>query len=256
MFKFWKIEKRRRAVVMRENMARRTFPRINPQYGLSGQLTFTNAPVILNMSQLLQWLLQPVMFQLLHLDCLHPVARIDRALDVLNAPGSIRPEFQAYFKPRNLGPGDMEELSPELWEEFRLDGAADEYDLYMQDLADEEAQGADSNLDRPPGPSEAAGPSTTREEIPIAHMPRSTLSGLEAQNPGLHKDIVIALQAMRDRDPRDPESPLIPEPEADDQLDLMEQELLLEHRPCQGLPSVKDRHQDHLAVQVDLKMWH
>ena len=38
-----------------------------------------------------------------------PVARIDRALDILNAPGSTRQEFQAYFNPRNLGPGDMEE---------------------------------------------------------------------------------------------------------------------------------------------------
>ena len=47
-----------------------------------------------------------------------PVARIDRAL--------TRQEFQAYFSPRNFGPGDMEELSPELWEEFSLDGAADE----------------------------------------------------------------------------------------------------------------------------------
>ena len=59
------------------------------------------------------------------------VARIDRA------------------NPRNFGPGDIEELSPELWEEFRLDGAADEHDLYMQDLADEEAQGTEQDLDRP-----------------------------------------------------------------------------------------------------------
>ena len=120
-----------------------------------------------------------------------PVARIGRALDVLNAPGSSRQEFQAYFNPTNLGPADLEELSPELWEEFRLDGAADEYDLHMQDLADEEAQGTESDLDRPPG--------------------------LEVQNPELHRDIMIGLQATRDRDPRDPESPLISEPEADDQ---------------------------------------
>ena len=33
MFKFWKIEERRRAIVMRENMARRTLIRANPQYG-------------------------------------------------------------------------------------------------------------------------------------------------------------------------------------------------------------------------------
>ena len=112
-----------------------------------------------------------------------PVARIDRALDVLNAPGSTRQEFQAYFNPRNLGPGDMEGLSPELWEESRLDGAADEYDRYMQDVADEEAQGTEQDVDRPPGLSEAAGPCTTREEIPTADIPRTTLSGLEARNP-------------------------------------------------------------------------
>ena len=33
MFKLWKIEKRRRAILMRENMARRTLIRANPQYG-------------------------------------------------------------------------------------------------------------------------------------------------------------------------------------------------------------------------------
>ena len=33
MFKFWKIERRRRAIVMRENMARRTLIRANPQHG-------------------------------------------------------------------------------------------------------------------------------------------------------------------------------------------------------------------------------
>ena len=33
MFKFWNIEKRRRAIVMRENMARRTLIRANPQHG-------------------------------------------------------------------------------------------------------------------------------------------------------------------------------------------------------------------------------
>ena len=136
-----------------------------------------------------------------------PVARIDRALDVLNAPGSTRQEFQAYFNPRNFGPGDLEELSPELWEELRLDGAVDEYDLHMQDMAEEEAQGTESDFDRPPGLSEAA----------IADIPRTTLAGLEEQNPALYRDIVIGIQAARDRDPRDPESPLISEPEADDQ---------------------------------------
>ena len=43
------------------------------------------------------------------------------------------------------------------------------------------------------------------------------MAGLEEQNPALYRDIVIGIQAARDRDPRDPESPLISEPEADDQ---------------------------------------
>ena len=144
---------------------------------LLGQLIFTNAPVILRMSQLSQWLVHQVTLQLQLLDCLdNQLQRIDRALDVLNAPGSTRQEFQAYFNPRNLGPGDLEELSPELWEELRLDGAVDEYDLHMQDMAEEEAQGTESDLDRPPGLSEAA----------IAGIPRTTLAGLEEQNPALY----------------------------------------------------------------------
>ena len=166
-----------------------------------------------------------------------PIARIDRALDVLNAPGSTRQEFQAHFNARNLGPGDLEELSPELWEEFRLDGAADEYDLHMQDLADEEAQGTDPDLDRPPDLSEAA----------VADIPRTTLSGLEAQNPELHRDIIIELQAMRDRDARDPESPLISEPEAGDQPGS--------HGPCQGLPRVEDGNQGHQVVDLIMLHW-
>ena len=140
MFKFWKIEKRRRAIVMRENVARRTLIRANPQHGpfrpsdiyecssdFEDEPTTSVAPAASDVPNAAPGLQS------------QPVARIDRALDVLNAPGSTRQEFQAYFNPRNLGPGNMEELSPELWEELRLDGAADEYDLYMQDLADEEA---------------------------------------------------------------------------------------------------------------------
>ena len=70
----------------------------------------------------------------------------------------------------------------------------------MQDLADEEAQGTDPDLDRPPGLFEAA----------VADTPN-------CRHTELHRDIIIELQAMRDRDPRDPESPLISEPEVDDQ---------------------------------------
>ena len=154
MFKFWKIEKRRRAIIMRETMARRTLIRANPQYGpfrptdihecssdSDDEPTISVAPAASDVPTAAPGRSS------------QPVARIDRALDVLNAPGSSRQEFQAYFNPRNLGPGDVEELSPELWEEFRLDGAADEYDLHMQDLADEEAQGTEPDLDRPPDPS-------------------------------------------------------------------------------------------------------
>ena len=140
MFKFWKIEKRRRAIIMRENMARRTLIRANPQYGpfrptdihecssdSDDEPTISVAPAASDVPTA-----EPGRSS-------QPVARIDRALDVLNAPGSTRQELQAYFNPRNLGPGDVEELSPGLWEEFRLDGVAEEYDLHMQDLADEEA---------------------------------------------------------------------------------------------------------------------
>ena len=135
-----------------------------------------------------------------------PVARIDRALDVLNAPVRLGKSFRPISIPGTWS-WRLEELSPELWEEFRLDGAADEYDLHMQDLADEGAQGTELDLEKISGLSEAT----------VADIPRTTLSGLESQNPELHKDIIIELQAMRDRDPRDPESPLISEPEADDQ---------------------------------------
>ena len=41
----------------------------------------------------------------------------------------VQPEKSSKHNSRNLGPGDMEELSPELWEELRLDSAGTEYDL-------------------------------------------------------------------------------------------------------------------------------
>ena len=74
--------------------------------------------MMMMMSQLVQWLLQQVMHQLLATYRRPPLV-IGRALDVLNATGSTRQEFQALFRPMNLGPGDIEELSPEVWEEFR-----------------------------------------------------------------------------------------------------------------------------------------
>ena len=94
MFKFWKIEKRRRAIVMRENMARRTFLRVNPQHGpfrpidiyecssdSDDEPTTSVAPAASDVPTAAPGLPS------------RPVARIDRALDVLNAPGSTRQEF-------------------------------------------------------------------------------------------------------------------------------------------------------------------
>ena len=100
-----------------------------------------------------------------------PVARIDRDLDVLNAPGSTRQEFQSYFYPRNLGPGDLEQLSPELWEELRLDSSGAEYYLFLRDLEEEEAQGTVQDLDRPPDLSEAAGPSLLGRRFQLQKFP-------------------------------------------------------------------------------------
>ena len=72
MFKFWKIEKRRRAMIMRENLGQENSHWYQPpNMDLLGQLIFMNVPVTLMMSQLSQWLLQQVMSQLLHLDVLH-----------------------------------------------------------------------------------------------------------------------------------------------------------------------------------------
>ena len=233
MFRFWKIEKRRRAIIMRQNMARRTLIRTNPQYGpfrpidihecssdsddeptISVARASSDAPTA-----------APGLPR-------QPVARIDRGLDVLNAPGSTRQEFQAYFNPRNLGPGDLEELSPELWEELRLDGVVDEYDLHMQDMAEEEAQGTEPDLDRPPGLSEAA----------IADIPRTTLAGLEEQNPALYREEIGILETLN------PHSSLSLRPMTN--LDLMDQEKLLERRPCQGLPRVEDGNLGHHMVDT------
>ena len=71
MLKFWKIEKRRRAIVMRENMARRTLIRANPQYGPFRPVDIHECSSDSDDEPTNQWLLQQVMFQLLFLDCLH-----------------------------------------------------------------------------------------------------------------------------------------------------------------------------------------
>ena len=116
---------------MRENAARRTLAQVNPQLGPfrptdiyedsqddddddddAYELTGSVAPAASDAPTAAP---APV-------GCLPPLV-IGRALDVLNAPGFTRQEFQAFFRPRNLGPGDIEELSAELWEELRLDSA-------------------------------------------------------------------------------------------------------------------------------------
>ena len=111
---------------------------------------------------------------------------IGKALDVLNAPGSTREEFQAVFNSRNLGSVDVEELNPELWEELRIGSAVAENELLGREQAEEQVQGTSQVLDRPPRLSEAAGPSAVWRETPIADIPRTSLEGLEGSNPDLH----------------------------------------------------------------------
>ena len=155
MFKVWRVEKRRRAIVMRQNMARRTLIHGNPQHGSFRPIdiyedsqsdeepTISLAPAGSDVPSAAPG------------PAYQPPSRIDRALDVPNAPGSTRQDFQALFNSRNFGPGDLKEVSPELWEELRLDNAGAEYDLLGRDQAEEEAQGTSQVLDRPVGLSKA-----------------------------------------------------------------------------------------------------
>ena len=92
----------------------------------------------------------------------------------------------------------MEELSPQLWEEMRLDSSGAEYDLLGRDQAEEEAQGPAQVLDRPPGLSEAAGPS-------IKEIPRTSLAGMEDTNPDPHQEFINELRMLRDQDPNESE---------------------------------------------------
>ena len=107
-------------MIMRDNIAHRTLIHANPQYGPLAPAA-SDAPTAAPGPGY------------------QPPLRIDRALDVLNAPSSTRQEFQALFNSRNSGPGDLEEVSPELWEELRLNNAGVEYDLLGRDQAEEEA---------------------------------------------------------------------------------------------------------------------
>ena len=69
--------------------------------------------------------------------------------------------------------------------------------------AEEEAQGTAQVLDRPPGLSEAAGPSTVRRDVPIEEIPRTSLAGLglEGTNPELHQEFMNEPRMLRDQDP-------------------------------------------------------
>ena len=131
MFQTMRVERCRRAIIMRENVACRTLIRASPQCGPLGfrpidiyddsqseeEPTGSVAPAASDAPSA-----APAPGYL-------PPPVIGRALDVLNAPGSTREKFQALLNSRNLGPGDMEDLSPKLCGELRLDSAEAEHDL-------------------------------------------------------------------------------------------------------------------------------
>ena len=150
MFKTMRVERRRRAMIMRENVARRTLIHANPNMNLLGQLLSMKTPRV-TMSELVQLLLQRVMHQLLHLDGYLPPPVVGRALDVLNAPSSIREEFQAAFNSRTFGQIQQKKKAKELHKS--LIDPAGRRTLHCQ------------------------GGYTNCEEIP-----RTTLAGLEATN--------------------------------------------------------------------------
>ena len=165
MFKTMLVERRRRAIIMRENVACRALIHRSLQLGPFRPIdiyedshdddddayepTGSVAPAASDAPTA-----TPAPAGYL------PPRVIGRALDVFNAPGSTREKFQALLNSSNLGPGDVEELNPQLWEDLRLDSAGAEYELFGRDQAEEEAQGTSQVLDRLPGLSEAAGPST------------------------------------------------------------------------------------------------
>ena len=99
---------------------------------------------------------------------------IGRALDVLNAPGSTREEFQALFNSRNFGPGDMEELSPELWEELRLDSAEAEYDLWEEIKQKKKPKKRHKSLVDPQGYLRLPVLPLSRRDVPIEEIPRTS----------------------------------------------------------------------------------
>ena len=72
MFKTMLVERRGRAIIMRENVARRTLIHANPKLVLTSMriLKMMMMMMMMLMSQLVQWLLQQVMHQLLHLHLL------------------------------------------------------------------------------------------------------------------------------------------------------------------------------------------
>ena len=98
----------------------------------------------------------------------------------------------------------------------------------MQDSADEEAQGTEPDLDRFSGLFEAT----------VADIPRTTLSGLEAQNCTGISSLNFRLRGIGILETQNLDSFLSLGLMIN--LDLMDQELPLERRPCQGLPRVED----------------
>ena len=121
MFKTMLVERRRRAIIVRENVAHRALIHVNPQYGPFKPIdiyadsqddeddeddddayepTGSVAPAASDAPTA-----APAPAGYL------PPLVIGRALRVLNAPGSTSKGFQALFRPRNLSPGDIEEYS-------------------------------------------------------------------------------------------------------------------------------------------------
>ena len=70
--------------------------------------------------------------------------------------------------------------------------------IYWEEIKQKKRlKGTSQVLDRPSELSEATGPSIARRTIPVEDVPRTTLAGLEATSPELHRDRVIELRGVR-----------------------------------------------------------
>ena len=116
-------------------------------------------------------------------------------------------------------------------------------DLLMRDQAEEEAQGTVQDLDRPPEYLSPQDPPLLGRRFQLQMSPGPPY---QVRKPCSLSYIGILLSSLR---------AVSQSLRLMTHLDVMDQEMPLEHRPCQGLPRVRDRHQDHLAVLVDPKMW-